>query len=499
MRGSARWPDAKQAYEQILQQQPDDAQAIIGLARCLTELGDANRGLAEARRAAALVPDDLICINELAVMLFNIGKVEESLEWAKRAVEMGPEGAKTHALIANCHEKLHRIDEAIEANRLAQIANPQVPYLRFQEGKLRARLGDDEGAREILQATSREPGLPPELKRQLFSELGKVLDRLELYDLAFDAFMQSGVEALHIPRVQQLSLDYRPNLIDAYVRGLTRERLCRVKPADLLDDGWTPAFLVGFPRSGTTMTEQILAAHSAIHTTDEKPYLEELRYDWARIVGANPDLGSMADQLDIGAIRQLRKAYREKVEADQGAPMGSKLIVDKLPLNIINIGFINLIFPEARIIVAIRDPRDACLSCFMQDFALNSAMIHFLTLDRAVRFYAQVMGAWLHFRNIGTLSQITLRYEDTVQNLEFEARRIIDHLDLDWEPGILHFHRHAAERVIATPSYVAVTEPVHTRAIGRWKNYEKQLGPLLPILDPFLREFGYENQPLEKP
>ena len=158
-----------------------------------------------------------------------------------------------------------------------------------------------------------------------------------------------------------------------------------------------------------------------------------------------------------------------------------------------HIGLINLVFPEAKIIVALRDPRDCCLSSFMQDFELNSAMIHFLTLDGAVNFYSQVMGSWLHFRDITTLSHITVRYEDTVQDLEFEAKKLIDYLGLNWEADILQFHQRAKERVIATPSYVAVTEPVHTRAIGRWQNYQEQFAPLLPKLEPFLREFKYET------
>ena len=302
-----------------------------------------------------------------------------------------------------------------------------------------------------------------------------------------------GQEAAQNPKVQKFKLGYRPSLMAGYINGLTEERLKKWKPVDLKDDSWTPAFLVGFPRSGTTMTEQILAAHSGICTTDEQPYMEHVRMEWARIIGANPDLGWMADQLDVKTILQLRKFYREKVEADQQSPIGSKMVIDKLPLNIMNIGLINLVFPEAKIIVALRDPRDSCLSCFMQDFKLNSAMIHFLALDRSVNFYTQVMGAWLHFRDIISLSHITVRYEDTVQNLEFEAKRLIEYLGLDWEPGILQFHQHAKERVIATPSYAAVIEPVHTGAIGRWKNYSNQFAPLVPKLEPFLQEFEYET------
>jgi tetratricopeptide (TPR) repeat protein len=489
---SGRYKEAQKIYEELLRHRPNEVRAVSGLWLCLAELGQRERALEVARRALKLDPDNLTFINEFIVMLFNAGKVEESLEWAKRAVKMGPEGAKSNVFVANCYEKLHRIDEALEANRLAQIASPQTIYLKFQEAKLIARNGEYERAKDILWETSQAPGLPPELKAQIFGELGRVLDKLKEYDQAYEAFSQSGHAAANNPKIQKFNLGNRPGLIAAFVKGLTEERLKKWKPEDLKDDSWTPVFLVGFPRSGTTMTEQIMAAHSGVHTTDEQPYLEHVRMEWARIIGANADLGWMADQLDVENILQLRKLYREKVEADLQSPIGSNMVIDKLPLNIMNIGLINLVFPEAKIIVALRDPRDCCLSSFMQDFKLNSAMIHFLTLERTVNFYTQVMGSWLHFRDIISLSHLTVRYEDTVQNLEFEAKRLIDYLGLDWEPGILQFHQRAKERVIATPSYVAVTEPVHTHAIGRWKNYHKQFAPLLPKLEPFIREFGYE-------
>ncbi len=494
LRNTGQHEMAKKKYEEILRISPDQAPAVTGLGLCQVKLGQSHQGLEALRRAVRLAPDELACINHLIVTLFGLGKVEESLEWSHRAVKMGPEGAKTNVMVANCYEKLHRIDEALEANRLAQIANPQIKYLKLQEAKLCARNGDYERAESILRDTTRRSDLEPELKSQMLGELGRVLDKLKKYDQAYQVFVQSGLEASRSPVVQKFNLDTRPNLINAYIKGLTEERLKKRKPEDLQDNSWTPTFLVGFPRSGTTMTEQILAAHSGIITLEEQPYLEHVRYEWARMVGANPDLGLMADQLDVDTIVQLRKRYREKVEADQETPIGSKIVIDKLPLNIMHIGLINLVFPDAKIIVALRDPRDACLSCFMQDFELNSAMIHFLALDRAVQFYTQVMGAWLHFRDITTLSHLSIRYEDTVQNLEVEAKRMFDHLGLGWEPEVLEFHQRAKERVILTPSYVTVTEPVHTRAIGRWKNYREPFAALLPMLEPFLEAFGYEGE-----
>lgn len=489
---SGKYEQAKETFEEILRHSPNEARASLGLGMCLIQLGQIERGLEEAEKAEKLRLGDLLSVNDLVVTLFNLGKVEASLKWAKRAIVLGPEGAKTNVMVANCYEKLHKVDEALEANRLAQIANPHVEYLTLQQAKLLSRKGDNEQARDILLKISRAGGPDPDLGKKAFSELGRVFDKLENYDQAFDAFLKSGVEASRIPKAKEFVLGYRPSLINAYTEGLTAKRLQKWKSQDLKDDSWSPVFLVGFPRSGTTMTEQIMAAHSGIQTTDEQPYVEQLRYEWARIVGANPDLGWMADQLDAKTILQLRNFYREKVEADLKENAGSRMVVDKLPLNIMNIGLINLIFPDAKVIVVLRDPRDCCLSAFMQDFDLNSAMIHFLTLDRAVSFYTEVMQAWLHFRDIVTLSHCTVRYEDMVRNFECEARRLIDYLELDWEPGILQFHQRASQRVISTPSYVAVTEPVHERAIGRWENYQEQYTSLLPRLEPFIREFGYK-------
>ena len=494
MRQAGQYELAKEKYEKILQSSSKEAPAVTGLGLCLIKLGQGDKGLEELRRAVSLAPDELACVNHLIVNLFNLGNVEESLKWSKWAVKMGPEGAKANVMIANCYEKLHRIGEALEANRLAQIANPQIKYLKREEAKLYARNGDYDRAKNILREATQESDLEPEVRTQMLSELGRVLDNLKNYDEAYRIFEKSGLEASRNSKVQKFNLGTRPGLINAYIKGLTEERLKKWKPADLRDNSWTPTFLVGFPRSGTTLTEQILAAHSDLITSAWHPYVEHVRYEWARIIGANPDIGLMADQLDVETILRLRRLYRDKVEADQETPIGSKIVIDKLPLNIMHIGLINLVFPDAKIIVALRDPRDSCLSCFMQDFNLNSAMIHFLALDRTVQFYTQVMGAWLHFRDITTLSHLSIRYEDTVQNLEFEAKRLIDHLGLDWEPEVLAFHQRAKKRVISTPSYVAVTEPVHTRAIGRWKNYQEQFTPFLPMLEPFLKVFGDEDE-----
>ncbi|TFG69178.1 MAG: tetratricopeptide repeat protein, partial [Anaerolineales bacterium] len=206
LRTSGRIEAAKEKYEEILRIWPEEVRAISSLGYCLVQLGQRERGLEEAKRAVELDPDGLISIMELALILFNLGEVEDSLKWAKRAVKLGPHGANANSIIANCYERTHRIEQALAANKLAQSANPQNKWLKLQEAKLIARNGDHEKAKDILRETTGVPGLPPELRGQVFSELGRVLDNLHRYDQAYEAFVQSGLEASRTPEAQRFKL-----------------------------------------------------------------------------------------------------------------------------------------------------------------------------------------------------------------------------------------------------------------------------------------------------
>jgi hypothetical protein len=196
-------------------------------------------------------------------------------------------------------------------------------------------------------------------------------------------------------------------------------------------------------------------------------------------------------RLDSDRVRPLRDRYWKEVEAVLGPQVHAGTIVDKTPLNLIDIGLINAVFPEAKVIMILRDPRDVCLSCFMQLFGLNTAMINFLSWENTARFYDEVMDLWLHLRPMLTLQIIEVRYEDTVADLEGQARRILDRLGLRWDEGVLAFHEKAKDRYISTPSFAAVTEKIHTRATNRWRNYEKHYEPVRQYLQRYVEAFGY--------
>lgn len=190
-------------------------------------------------------------------------------------------------------------------------------------------------------------------------------------------------------------------------------------------------------------------------------------------------------------IGDLRAQYMAQA-ARYLDPAGGDRFIDKMPLNIIDLGLIVRLFPGARIILALRHPCDCCLSCFMQSFVANDAMANFHTLEDAAGLYAEVMGLWAEYRRLLPMNVHRIRYEDLVGDLEGEARRLLDFLELEWDERVLEYSRHARERKqITTPSYNQVTEAIYTRARYRWQRYEEQMAPIMPLLAPYIEAFGY--------
>lgn len=250
----------------------------------------------------------------------------------------------------------------------------------------------------------------------------------------------------------------------------------------------SPVFVMGFPRSGTTLLEQMLDAHPQLQSMDENPFFNRLadllRSHDARILG------------DLSVLRQydadeLRKSYYRMVDERVQRRPGVR-IVDKNPLNMLWLPLINRLFPHARIILALRHPCDVVLSCHMQDFRSHTLALACSSLDRLARSYVQVMRRWVEETAILQPATIALRYEDVVEDLPAQAARIAQFLGLDDASPMLGFHEHARGKTyIGTPSYTQVIEPVNRKALGRWHKYREWIAPVLPILEPMLAYWGY--------
>jgi hypothetical protein len=172
-------------------------------------------------------------------------------------------------------------------------------------------------------------------------------------------------------------------------------------------------------------------------------------------------------------------------------PIHDRVHLDKNPTMTLLIPGMLRLFPEARLLIALRDPRDVVVSCFMQYLHLNPNSVCYLTLERTARRYAHDMGIWRKLREMICSPWLEVRYENTVAELEKEARRALEFLELPWEPQVLKYRERLKEKAVSSPTYEAVSKPIYTSAIGRWKNYQKYLEPCLEILQPSLEAFGY--------
>lgn len=252
------------------------------------------------------------------------------------------------------------------------------------------------------------------------------------------------------------------------------------------------ALLAGFPRTGTTLLEQVLDAHPELTSSEE---LEVFSRDifpglWRSGPESKPTIEAF-NTLPADKWLTLRERYLRTMEEVRDEKLGTRLHLDKNPTLTPLIPAFRRLFPEAVILFALRDPRDVVLSCFLRYLPLNTNSVWFLTLERTAQRYAHDMEAWLSLRDKLNGGWLEVRYEDVVADTEAQARRCLIALGLDWNPSVLDYRARLEHKPVTSPTYEAVTKPIYKTAIGRWQNYERYLQPVLGILEPLVRAFGY--------
>jgi tetratricopeptide (TPR) repeat protein len=321
-------------------------------------------------------------------------------------------------------------------------------------------------------------------------ERGKLLDQQDEFVLAMSAFEQANSIALAGWRRSHPGRN-------AYRLGI--EHVCERINEGMMDAWIAPrrapkpeklAFLVGFPRSGTTLLNQILYCHSGVQTLEEKPAVEMVMDAVRSMPGGYPACVADLDGFDVDYLRGIYFRHA----AAYGATDRTRLLVDKYPLHINQAGLLHRLFPEARFIFAIRHPCDVVLSCFMQAFELNPAMANFCSLSDTVALYVRTMSLWESYRKNLDLKVHSIRYEDLVEDFDVELGRMCAFLDLSIEPDMHEFSRHVLRRGrIDTPSYDQVSQPIYKQSCNRWQNYREHLQPFLPALQPSIDRFGYRT------
>jgi tetratricopeptide (TPR) repeat protein len=480
-----RLVDAVTAYDHAVEVRPAYPEAWCNRGRTLHLLDRADEAVDSLRRAVGLRPDWVKALRYLGDALGQQGEREQAETCYRRALALDPADGETHAALAALLERANRLEEGLGAAQQALRLNARDVRAAVTAARAERRLGRVEAALHRLDELDAS-GADLENRAYVAFERGQILDRLGDYARAYHAYVEGNALLADTPAARDIDRQLFPGLTERLARRFTLEWV----------ESWTeessgerpaPVFLIGFPRSGTTLLDQILDSHPALSTMEEKDAMDQVRRKVEQLPEGYPD--ALAD-LDPEAMQTLRSIYFNEVDRNLG-DIGERTPVDKMPLNTIDAGLIYRLFPQARILLALRHPCDVVLSGFMQAMKPNAAMVLFDSLASTARFYAQVMGLWLHYRDVLPLTVLTVRYEDLVVDLQSEARRILEFLDLPWDDAVLGYAEHAKKRAIATPSYHQVVQPIYRRSVGRWRNYAEAFADVLPILQPFMDAFGY--------
>lgn len=484
-------------FAEALKLEPDNPQALAGLGQALCWQNQTKEGLSNLRKAGAalqkqaLRSKDTRFVLELAEQLHHWGDLETSLALAQLAVRLTPNDGAANNNLGLYLTRLNRNEEAVVYVRKACQLLPGNPACQNLLAILEASLGQRESAKTRFQAIIKDNRDIRQTARA-WQELAGVLDKLGEFEQSFAASQQAKAMQQTFAEFNAVDKTRIFRTIERNKLGFDRELLQRWRREDFADDLPAPIFLLGFLRSGTTLTEQVLAAHPDIFTSDENNLINGLAVEVGKLSGLGEDVPTALRKIDLATACKLRQHYWRRVEEEYGAEALQKRFVDKVAMNSIDIGLISVLFPEAKILFALRDPRDVCISCHAQSFAPAPVTINLLTWEGIVRQYAAVMDLWLHLRGDIAAEYLELRYEDTVEAFEPTFRRVFQLLGLEWQEEVTQFHTLAQGRYIATPSFAAVSQPLYKTAVARWRHYEKQVDEILPVLRAYIEAFGYE-------
>jgi tetratricopeptide (TPR) repeat protein len=488
-----RLPEALSLLTRASEIAPEQAEVWRRIGALMVRQGRTRDALGALEKALDIEPDSVPTLLAAGEASYRLGALTSAGDYFRRVAERAPKEASAVAALALIAARRQKTDDARALANRALVLQPNL--LTAEMALARADLieGLAEATRERTTRLLHRPDLYDDNRVGVLDLRADAFDMLDLRDEAFGDYQSRNaiLRRANGPRIEREISERR---VDE-ARRLTKYF------AHASNDPWRAstgedhvgaraasghAFLVGFPRSGTTLLERVLAAHPGVATLSEVDHLAE--------VGR----GFLADAKGLDSLAQLtphsadtaRESYWRGVAATLGGKISDKVVIDKLPLHITALPTVAKLFPRAKILFAMRDPRDVVFSCFRRRFQMNSAMFEFLDLKDAATYYDAVMTLDRTYRARLPLTVREVRHETMVSNFAVEVREALVFLGLEWDPAVERF----AERLpvdAQTPSDVQLARGINADGVGQWRRYAHHIGPVLPILEKWVTEFGY--------
>jgi len=487
-----RFDESLRLFDRAVQRCPQNLVALIDASRAFGtrfEIPRAEELLDRLIRLAPQRADILHLAGQSYRMIFRPDKALECFERVLALTRQIPDASLELAVL---FERRHRLTEALSIIGELLAKEPDFVEAQLMEARLRSRLGETGKAEESFRRIAKTQSAHAWVRAQAWTELAQLLDRAGGFDEAMQA-MLAGKQLLlaHEAKAKRDS-DLVLEHLRLLAQSVTPEHWRRWLEAARDLPPVRAAHLLGFPRSGTTLLEQVLDAHPEVISSEERETFGRDIFPgmFANGLQARPTAQEL-DGLGPERLVELRQRYFNFMEAALDQPIAGRVHLDKNPSQTLLLPGLLRLLPESRVFMALRDPRDVVVSCFMQYMPLNTNSVCYLTLERAAARYALDMGAWLKWREALPTIWLQVRYEDTVRDLEGEARRALAFLGLPWHEQVLRYRERLRQKPVSSPTYADVSQPVYTKAVGRWRHYLKHLEPCLPVLQPFLEAFGY--------
>ena len=457
LRKEGRIDEALLAFDVAIKAMPENSSAWLERAYAFEDIGLLDRAAANYRKASLLDPDMVPPIAGLASILARQGESVRAREFARVALDREPTNCVATIAVARCDIEEGHIDDAIR-NLTRLIALEFVPAV------------------ERIVA---------------FGLLGDAYDRQQEPELAFASYASANLLFADIRRPSETS-DSEPLSQSDFIESITKA-IDRSKAEDWLttpssfqvNEPRIHAFLIGYPRSGTTLVESILGTAQNVVASEEQATLREA--DIAFLLSGNGIEDLM--HLDGNGTLPFRKSYWDRAKR-LGVDSSTRLFVDMDPLKGIKLPLIAKLFPSSRIIVVRRDPRDVVWSCFRQNFAPSAAAYEFTTLEGAARHYDALMTLMQTCFTKMSLNTFELRYETLVWDFDGVTKSLCSFLDIPWTQELRKFHEKLHLREVTTASATQVRRGLYDGS-NQWRRFEEQMAPILPILRPWVEKFGY--------
>jgi tetratricopeptide (TPR) repeat protein len=472
---------------------PEQAEVWRRLGAAMLRQGRTADALAAFKRALDIEPDNVATLMDAGEASYRLAALTAAELYFQRAAELAPKEANALAALAAIAARRQKTDEARTLAERALAIAPKLLTAEMAIGRADLVGGVALAARERMTRLLDRPDLSDDNRVGALDLRADALDLLDLPSEAFADYQARNaiLRRINAPRVKREISERRVNearrLAEYFSTAPNDSWRARAGEDEIGARAASGhAFLIGFPRSGTTLLERVFAAHPDVVTLSEVDHLGEVAGHYMADATALEKLAQLTPSLADAA----RETYWRSVVGTIGEDVSRKVVIDKLPLHTVALPVISKLFPRAKVLFALRDPRDVVFSCFRRTFQLNSAMFEFLDLADAATYYDSIMTLARAYRRLLPLTVQEVRHEALVTNFEAEVRGALNFLGLEWNPAVERFTEKLPVDA-RTPSDVQLARGLNADGVGQWRRYESQIALALPILEKWVGEFGY--------